>query len=153
MQDFIINRVRMMGKGGSIRLDAKELDEYIGRKIKEYRNKKGLTQKELGQKLGIGHTTVSGYEKGTITLNSNTLFVIGEILDVKVDDLFPERKPDEAYLEKTKDMYTENLKAKDMYFLQKLTEKTAALNDEERKKFLESIQFTVDYYDKMNDDK
>lgn len=142
----------MSKKGGLRRLEAKELDKYIGKKIKEYRTKKGLTQKELGQKLNIGHTTVSGYEKGVISLTSNIIFAIGEILDVKVDDLFPERKLDESYLEKTKDMYSENLNAKEMFFLQKLTEKTAAMNDEERKKFLESIQFTVDFHDKMKED-
>lgn len=127
-----------------------DLDVYIGSKIKEYRNKQGLTQKELGKKIGVGHTTISAYEKGTITLNMNTLFAIGETLDISVDDLFPERNSDESYLEKTKDMYTKNLNSKEMLFLQNLIEKTAAMNDEERTKFLESIQFTVDYYDKMN---
>ncbi|EPD52803.1 hypothetical protein HMPREF1210_01183 [Paenisporosarcina sp. HGH0030] len=126
------------------------LDKYIGGKIKEYRNKKGLTQKELGNKIGVGHTTVSAYEKGTITLNMNTLFAIAEVLDIKVDDLFPERNTDEPYLQRTKDMFTKNLEAKEMNFLKELIDKTVAMNEDERRKFLESIQFTVDYYDKMN---
>jgi len=132
-------------------LDTEVLDVYIGRKVKEYRTKKNLTQKELGKKIGVGHTTVSAYEKGTITLNMNTLFAIGEALDIKVDDLFPERTTVEPSLEKTKDMYTKNLEAKELHFLQKLIDKTAAMSDEERAKFLESIKFTVDYYDKMNE--
>lgn len=132
-------------------METEVLDVYIGRKIKEYRTKKNLTQKELGKKIGVGHTTVSAYEKGTITLNMNTLFAIGEALDIKVDDLFPERTTDEPSLEKTKDMYTKNLEAKELHFLQKLIDKTAAMSDEERAKFLESIKFTVDYYDKMNE--
>lgn len=132
-------------------MDTEVLDVYIGRKVKEYRTKKNLTQKELGKKIGVGHTTVSAYEKGTITLNMNTLFAIGEALDIKVDDLFPERTTVEPSLEKTKDMYTKNLEAKELHFLQKLIDKTAAMSDEERAKFLESIKFTVDYYDKMNE--
>lgn len=125
------------------------LDVYIGGKIKEFRNKKGLTQKELGKIIGVGHTTVSAYEKGTITLNMNTLFAIGEALDIKVDDLFPDRKTEEPYLQRTKDMYSKNLDAKDLNFLQQLMEKTAAMNEDERKRFLDSLEFAMAYHDNM----
>jgi len=46
---------------------------------------------------------------------------------------------------------TEDLDMEDMDFLNKLIEKTLSLEGAEREKFLESIRFTVDYYDKMND--
>ena len=135
---------------GGLELETEELLIYIGNKIKDYRKKQGLTQKELGKKVGVGHTTVSAYEKGTISLNMNMLFAISAALDIRVDDLFPERNSNQAYLEKTKGMITKDLNSEEMLFLQKLIEKTSLMNKEERSKFLDSIQFTVDYYDKMN---
>ena len=131
-------------------METEELLMYIGDKIKSYRKKKGLTQKELGKKIGVGHTTVSAYEKGTISLNMNMLFSISAALDIRVDDLFPERMSEEAYLEKTKGMYTKDLDSQELLFLQSLIEKASGLSGEERNKFLESIRFTVDFYDKMN---
>lgn len=131
-------------------METEELLMYIGNKIKGFRTKHGLTQKELGKKIGVGHTTVSAYEKGTISLNMNMLFAISAALDIRVDDLFPERTTDEAYLEETKGMYTKDLDSQEMLFLQGLIEKASEMSGEERNKFLESIKFTVDYYDKMN---
>lgn len=40
-----------------------ELAIYIGEKIKEYRKLKGLTQKELAKKIGMGDTTIANYKK------------------------------------------------------------------------------------------
>lgn len=128
-----------------------DLQIFIGKKIKENRNKLKLTQKELGEKIGVEHNTISAYERGAISLDSNTLFAIGNALSVKVDDLFPPMETEISYLEKTKDMTKENLNATDMLFLQKIIEKTMSMTDEEREKFLASIRFTVDYYEKMNE--
>ena len=66
-----------------------ELAIYIGEKIREYRTLKGLTQKELAQKIGMGDTTVANYEKGFRTPKKNTLFKLASAFDISIDDLFP----------------------------------------------------------------
>ena len=67
----------------------KNITKYIARRIKYYRDQKGLTQKELGEKVGIKHNTISSYENGTNKPNQDTLFAIAKALDVSIDDLFP----------------------------------------------------------------
>lgn len=66
-----------------------ELAIYIGLKIKEFRDKRGLTQKELADLIEMGNTTIANYEKGFRTPKKNTLFKIANALNVTIDDLFP----------------------------------------------------------------
>lgn len=128
-----------------------ELSRHVGKKIKMYRTNKGMTQKELGEAIGVKHNTVSAYETGTISPEQDMLFAISKVLKIRVDDLFPyiegSEKTDELEraLRLAKDLDVEN-----MAFLNELIEKTLSMDEEEREKFLESIKFTVDYYDKMN---
>src|SRR5699024_1118914 len=130
-------------------MDSKELSEHVGKKINYYRKKTGITQKDLGDKIGVKHNTISDYELGKISPEQDMLFAISNALNISVDDLFPqkERKTDE--LERALKI-TKDLNIKDMDFLSQLIEKTLTLEGEDREKFLESIKFTVEYHDKMN---
>lgn len=130
-------------------MDKAELNKFVGKKIKEYRQKKNLTQKELGSRLGLVHSTISSYERGSISSDSDSLYSLAHELGVKIDSFFPPMELDS--LDRIKDMQKGNMTPEDMLFFKKLVEKTTSMNDEERKKFLESIKFTVDYYDKMNE--
>lgn len=67
----------------------KNISKYIGRRIKYYREQKGLTQKELGALVGIKHNTISSYENATNKPDQNILFSIAKALGVGVDDFFP----------------------------------------------------------------
>jgi len=59
----------------------------IGKLIKELRKKKGLTQQELGDKLGIGFRSVSKWERG-ITLPDITIInEVSKILGISSDEL------------------------------------------------------------------
>nr|DAN68965.1 MAG TPA: Repressor protein CI [Caudoviricetes sp.] len=69
-----------------------ELAIYIGLKIKEFRDQRGLTQKELADLIEMGNTTIANYEKGFRTPKKNTLFKIANALNVTIDDLFPNLK-------------------------------------------------------------
>jgi transcriptional regulator with XRE-family HTH domain len=130
-------------------VNEESLNKFIGMKIKEYRTKNKMTQEVLGKKIGVKNNTVSAYERGTISADSDTLFLIASALDIKVDDLFPPVETDGIdYLDKIKDMRNENLEAKDMRFFQELIEKTLSLKGEEREKFLDSIKFTVAFYNR-----
>jgi transcriptional regulator with XRE-family HTH domain len=59
----------------------------IGEFITKLRKEKGLTQDELGEKLGISGKSVSKWERGIHLPDLNNLMPLAEILDVNVNDL------------------------------------------------------------------
>ena len=59
----------------------------FGKRLRTLRKEKGLTQKELGAKIGVGRTTISEYESGKIVPRQDGLVKLAEILDVTVDYL------------------------------------------------------------------
>lgn len=66
-----------------------DVSKYVGAQIRKYRKAKGMTQKELGFRLGIAHNTISGYENGANEPDQNILFAIADVLGVSINDLFP----------------------------------------------------------------
>lgn len=59
----------------------------IGEKIKILRIKKGLSVKELGNKLGVSAVDVLRYEKGKILPSHEELILLSEILSIEYDAL------------------------------------------------------------------
>lgn len=130
-----------------------DLSRFVGSKIKYYRKKKKLTQSALGELIGKKNNTISNYETGTISPEQDALFAIAKALDISVDDLFPEMNvQDENHNFERALKMADGLELKEMNFLKELIEKTLSMHGEDREKFLESIKFTVEYYEKMNQD-
>lgn len=77
--------------------------------IKEYRQKKKWTQKELAEKLNVALPTIKRYEGGSLAVPKNKIVKLFEILDMQLDDLrdiFPNEKDLIKELEKIeKDRY------------------------------------------------
>jgi len=59
----------------------------IGGKIKELRNKKGMTQETLAEALGVTAQAVSKWEKGINSPDISVLRDIANILGISVDML------------------------------------------------------------------
>lgn len=59
----------------------------FGKRLRTLRKEKELTQKALGEKIGVGRTTISEYESGKIVPRQDGLVKLAEILDVTVDYL------------------------------------------------------------------
>lgn len=59
----------------------------IGENIKKYREKKGLTQKELGAALGLAEITIRQYENNKREPKYERLYVIADVLNVSITDL------------------------------------------------------------------
>ena len=59
----------------------------IGKHIEELRKKKGLTQKELGEKLGLSNTAISKWECGCNLPDISMLGPLSEVLGVDMMDL------------------------------------------------------------------
>ena len=58
-------------------------------RVKEEREKKGMTQEELAKKAGVSRTIISGLESGTINVTTTkTLKKIAEALGTNVSDIF-----------------------------------------------------------------
>ncbi|MCK1228263.1 XRE family transcriptional regulator [Streptococcus uberis] len=70
-------------------MDDSQIALFVGSKIRELRKSKGLTQKELAEKIGLGDTTIANYEKGFRTPKRNKIFKIAEVLGYPIDDFFP----------------------------------------------------------------
>jgi len=62
------------------------MDSDIGKKIKEAREKKGLSQRELADKIGVSEKTLRRYEKGT-DITVGTLKKIADVCDVSFYEL------------------------------------------------------------------
>lgn len=131
-------------------MEEKDLARYVGLKIKEYRKKRGMTQRDLADKVGLKHNTISTYESGRNAPEQNMIYVIANALGVYVDAFFPKdfRQIDE--LERAL-MMVDGLEIKDIELLNKLIEKTLSLKGEDRDRFLDSVKFTVEYHDRMHE--
>ncbi len=64
----------------------------MGKNIADFRKRKGFTQEELGQRLGVTNQAVSKWESETSMPDVMMLPRIANALDVTLDDLFAERK-------------------------------------------------------------
>ena len=63
-------------------------NQSIGDKIKQLRNKQGLTQDELARKSDLPYTTLTKIESNVITKPSiQTVMKIAKGLDITVDNL------------------------------------------------------------------
>lgn len=62
--------------------------EYLN-KVKENRVKKGLTQKELAEKIGTSQQQIQRIESGAIKVRIETATKIADILGMKAEKLFP----------------------------------------------------------------
>lgn len=59
----------------------------VGENIKRIRQEKGITQKQLGEILGISQSAVGQFETNKPPQNIKTLKRIADALDVSVSDL------------------------------------------------------------------
>lgn len=64
-------------------------DAAIGKRIKRLRNKVGLTQEGLAEKIGVSTTHVGLVETGNRRMSLKTLQKVASVLRVKVKDLIP----------------------------------------------------------------
>jgi transcriptional regulator with XRE-family HTH domain len=60
--------------------------------LAEWRKRRKLTQKQLGERLEVTDMTVSRWESGEIMLNAGTMVAAAEALNIEPEDLW--RHPD-----------------------------------------------------------
>lgn len=67
-----------------------KLARYAGEKIKQLRISHGMTQEDLANKLDIGKSAVSNYEKGYRKPKQSLIFKLANTFDVSINYFFPE---------------------------------------------------------------
>lgn len=60
----------------------------VGKRIKYYRDLKGITLEHIGDKIGVGKSTVRKYENGLIKIDHNRLSDIAYVLGIDVALLY-----------------------------------------------------------------
>lgn len=69
----------------------------IGQIIKDARKAKGLTQEELGKRVGVQKSAIAKYENGkVVNIKRSTLQKLADALDLRGSDLIIEANPKEA---------------------------------------------------------
>ena len=63
-------------------------NKRIGNRIKTARLKKGMSQEQLGEKLGVSFQAVSSWETGKFIPDPDHLPAISKVLDLSLDSLF-----------------------------------------------------------------
>ena len=64
----------------------KNLKEIIGNKIKQFRETKGLTQRQLGEMVNKSYSTICSLEKGKRNVTLKTLEDIASVLKIEVSE-------------------------------------------------------------------
>lgn len=98
-----------------------DIDKIFGKILREFRDKAGLTQEQLSEKLGISLKYISRIENGNNGIKTQTLIKYMNILGITPNTIYKE------FL--THPKISENIQ---------LTEKINSLSDE-KKKFISSI--------------
>ena len=129
----------------------KELAIYIGSKIKEFRLKRNLTQKELAKLVNVGDTTIANYEKGFRSPKKDTMFDLANAFNVSIDDLFPPiQKGSSSNTPQIQTIYDELKPPRQIKVLTYAERQLKEQNEEKTKinEVSEAIQFyNYDYYD------
>lgn len=66
-------------------------NNIFGKKLKELRMEKGLSQQKLGEILGFCNQTISFWESGSREPDLDTLVNIAHYFEVEFEDLLEER--------------------------------------------------------------
>jgi transcriptional regulator with XRE-family HTH domain len=80
------------------------IDAIVGHNVRIHRLRRGLSQTELADHLGVTFQQVQKYERGTNRTGSGRLFHIGQFFDLPVERLFdgvnePRRRGGKSSLE------------------------------------------------------
>mgnify|MGYP003309124843 CR=1 FL=1 len=59
----------------------------IGKRIKDMRLEKGMSQQELGDMIGVTKVSICGYENGTRTPSLETFCILADIFETTTDYL------------------------------------------------------------------
>src|SRR5687768_16495484 len=78
--------------------------ELVGRKIRQLRRQRKLTQVDLAERIGIHQSDLSRMEQGEYKVGLDTLLKILGTFDLSIGDFFDETNRTESVLDKFKNL-------------------------------------------------
>lgn len=84
----ITHWLNMWGGMSGKEMTAGEVDEYVGRRIRQRREAIGMSQARLGRHLGLTFSQVQKYEKGSNRIGAGRLYLLAHHLGVSVHYFF-----------------------------------------------------------------
>jgi transcriptional regulator with XRE-family HTH domain len=75
------------------------VDIHVGRRLREMRLLRCLSQSALGKQLGVTFQQIQKYERGANRLSASMLWHAAEALNVPVSSFFEQFRPDEPIAE------------------------------------------------------
>jgi transcriptional regulator with XRE-family HTH domain len=78
--------------------------ELVGRKIRQLRRQRKLTQVELAERIGIHQSDLSRMEQGEYKVGLDTLLKILQTFDLSIGDFFEEGNRAQSVFEKLKSL-------------------------------------------------
>jgi transcriptional regulator with XRE-family HTH domain len=73
---------------GKIMSNPHVVDSYVGQRLRIRRNMLGITQGDLGDKIGLTFQQIQKYERGANRISASRLFEISRALDVPITFFF-----------------------------------------------------------------
>ena len=81
-----------------------EIYMKLGQRIKEFREKSGISQQKLAERLGVLRPTISQIENGERRISADELIKLSEIFNLSIDNLLDlEKQPEVILLESKKE--------------------------------------------------
>ena len=68
-------------------IDKEFLSKFIGANIKGFRKEKGLSQRELADKVDLSQSSIAQYESGVLFPSLESIYKISFVLEISVSDL------------------------------------------------------------------
>ena len=78
----------------------------LGERLREIRKSKNLTQAQLAEMIGVGKTTITGYEQNNREPNVLNMIKIAKVLDVSCGELMGDIVPSSRTVARTSDEIT-----------------------------------------------
>lgn len=66
------------------------VDSFIGDRIKHFRGLRGITQKQLAEKVGVRFQQVQKYETGVSRISTSRLYLVCEAFGTTIPEFFSE---------------------------------------------------------------
>jgi len=115
------------------------ITKYVASKIKYYREKKNITQKELAEAINTTQQSIARYENGERKADQNILFALADYFNISINDFFPDtnrKHQEEEYKKILRDKglmdENENIDKDKIDDLLKIAEMMKKLNDKEK---------------------
>ncbi|HWW60607.1 MAG TPA: helix-turn-helix transcriptional regulator [Thermoanaerobaculia bacterium] len=106
--------------------------ELVGRKIRQLRRQRKLTQVELAEKIGIHQSDLSRMEQGEYKVGLDTLLKILQTFDLSIGDFFDETNRVDSMFDKFKSLSATAQKEVESFIEFKRRQEQDIWNDGER---------------------